>query len=156
MLFCIVTFNLRLHFNKLLTYLLTYLPKILISEYALISPHEPMNYGLFSPKTTCYRQRKFLSSRCGTFVPWNFRSLQLSLLGSLLPGTLAATNVYSRSEGLDYMYGTFAVTAKLARTVLSELVTQYTIIRCVKVSNEMDPLSVHAYSLLQTVTVNEH
>ena len=36
MLFCIVTFNLWLHYNKLLTYLLTYLRDVFISIHAFI------------------------------------------------------------------------------------------------------------------------
>jgi len=49
-----------------------------------------MIHSLFVPGTICFLERKF---QYGQFVPWNFRSLALSLPGFFIP-----CNFRSRSE----------------------------------------------------------
>jgi len=80
------------------------------------------NYGLFSPKTIRSRERKF--------QVWNFRSLELSFP----PVNTARSESSSKCVDLHVWNFHCHVTVKLARrawTVLSRVVIEYTIIRCV-------------------------
>jgi len=66
------------------------------------------NYGLFAPKAIRSRERKFQVwnfrslelSLLGTFAPWNFRTLGLSLLGTFAP----TNKIVARSGSSTNMY----------------------------------------------------
>jgi len=84
------------------------------------------------------------SSMCGTFASCNVRSHQWIQQGAKVP-----------TKCIDLHIRNFRchVTVKLARsawTVLSRVVIQYAIIRCI---NEMDSLNVHSYSPLHLAYV---
>ena len=62
-------------------------------NYLGLSPPIPEVTGLFAPKTIRSRERKFQMwnfrslelSFLGTFAPWNFRTVELSLPGTFVP-----------------------------------------------------------------------
>jgi len=106
----------------------------MILLYPLTSYKWIMDFSL--PRPFAPRSK---SSMCGTFASCNVRSRQWIQQGAKVP-----------TKCIDLHIRNFRchVTVKLARsawTVLSRVVIQYTIIRCI---NEMDSLNVHSYSPL--------
>ena len=85
------------------------------------------------------------SSRCGTFTPWNVRSLELSFP----PINTARSKSSNKMCRPTCRLRNFRchVTVKLARSAWA-VVIHYTIIRCVQVSIEMDSVNVRFSSPL--------